>query len=332
MAPRLFADLRLINGSTGDPVLYVDSPGTNNALLFDAGDNSRLELERLADLNAVFITHHPVDHFIGLDRIVRANIDADKTLCICGPAGTIRKVYDRIRSYEYQFFPFQKIVLRVEEIGDGTIRTAHLECTRRFPEPEIAERAWSPGAAVFQNDEVLVEATPVDHVVPCLAYALVQRPGFHVIPERLDAGLLRPGPWIGRLVAWANSGAADSTLDIQGGRFSQSALAEQYLRKSRGTRIAFVTDTRWNDISRPGLLRLASGAQRLYCDAFYAEPQARQAEKYGHMTAPQTADFALQADVAELVLMHFSGRYAGNYQSIIDEARAVFPRTSAEFV
>jgi ribonuclease Z len=134
------------------------------------------------------------------------------------------------------------------------------------------------------------------------------------------------------LVAWANSGAADSTLDIQGGRFSQSALAEQYLRKSRGTRIAFVTDTRWNDISRPGLLRLASGAQRLYCDAFYAEAQARQAEKYGHMTAPQTADFALQADAAELVLMHFSGRYAGNYQSIIDEARAVFPRTSGEFV
>ena len=69
-AARCFSTLRLVNGSTGDPVLYVDSPGKDNALLFDAGDNAALSMQELGDLDAVFITHHHVDHFIGLDRIV----------------------------------------------------------------------------------------------------------------------------------------------------------------------------------------------------------------------------------------------------------------------
>src|SRR5262245_28795218 len=101
---RLASDIRLVNGSTGDPSLYIDYPGRDNALLFDAGENAALDAERLGDLEAVFITHHHVDHFIGFDRIVRANIDRDKTLHVYGPEGTIRKVYDRIKSYEYPFF------------------------------------------------------------------------------------------------------------------------------------------------------------------------------------------------------------------------------------
>ena len=62
------------------------------------------------------MTHHHVDHFIGFDRIVRANLDRDKALHVYGPLGTIGKVYNRIKSYEYPFFPFQKIVLEVCEI------------------------------------------------------------------------------------------------------------------------------------------------------------------------------------------------------------------------
>lgn len=56
------SEIRLVNGSTGDPALYIDYPGKDNALLFDAGDNGTLDAKRLGDLEAVFITHHHVDH------------------------------------------------------------------------------------------------------------------------------------------------------------------------------------------------------------------------------------------------------------------------------
>ena len=66
--PRAFRELRLLNGSTGDPCLFVDDQGRDNALLVDCGDNAVLGDDRLADLEAVFLTHHHVDHFIGFDR------------------------------------------------------------------------------------------------------------------------------------------------------------------------------------------------------------------------------------------------------------------------
>jgi ribonuclease Z len=195
---RVCSELRLVNGSTGDPALYVDYPGRNNALLFDAGENGSLDPKRLADLTAVFITHHHVDHFIGFDRIVRANLDSDKTLSVYGPVGTIAKIYDRIQSYEYQFFPFMKICIKVHEIVGDRLRCGLLECTRRFPEPKVDESAWrSP--VLYEDGEIQVEAAHVDHTVPCLAFALVEKTGYHPDPAKLTTGALRPVPGSTRL-------------------------------------------------------------------------------------------------------------------------------------
>jgi ribonuclease Z len=277
---RILPELRLVNGSVGDPALYVDYPGSDNALLFDAGENGVLGSKELGDLDAVFVSHHHVDHFIGFDRIVRANLDRDKALHVYGPEGTIRKVYDRIKSYEYPFFPFQKIVLEIHELRAGRMSSALLECSRRFPKPEIVEQEWT-SPVVYETAELAVEAALVDHTVPCLAFALVEK------PSRSGAG-------------------------------------------KRETRIAYITDTLLSDAVRPALIRLARGAKRLYCDSFYAQAQSSQAQKYHHMTASEAAQLALAAEVDQLVLIHFSSRYEGRYESLVEEARAIFPRVSAE--
>jgi ribonuclease Z len=327
---RLFTTVRLVNGSTGDPVLYLDYPGRDNALLFDGGDNGALSLDELGDLEAVFITHHHVDHFIGLDRIVRANLDCDKVLQVYGPDGTIRKVYDRIKSYEYSYFPFQKVVLHVHELLPGRMRSGRLECGRRFPEPDVTEADW-PGPVVYENAELTVEACPAEHTVPCWSYALVEKPGCHPDPEKLAGGVLRPGRWVGEVLDRLRRGdPAETTIEIQGGTFTLGALAEQFFARSPGARLAYVTDTAWTEQSRPGLVRLARGAGRLYCDSFYGQAHAAQAAKYRHMTAAAAGELATLAKVEELVLIHFSARYQGKYDTLIAEAAAVFPRVRAE--
>src|SRR5262245_58187734 len=173
-AVRTFTEVRLVNGSTGDPVLFIDYPGKNDAYLFDAGDLSGLDLKRLGDLAAVFLTHFHIDHFCGFDRVLRANLDRDKVLHIVGPEGAIHRVYERLKSYEIQHFPFQKVVFQVTEILDGKRKTAVLECSRKFPEPEVKEEPWA-APVVFRNEDFVVEATPTDHTAPGLAYALVER-------------------------------------------------------------------------------------------------------------------------------------------------------------
>jgi ribonuclease Z len=325
-----FSEIRLVNGSTGDPALFIDYPGKDNALLFDAGENAALDPKRLGDLEAIFLTHHHIDHFVGFDRILRANLDQDKTLHVFGPEDTLRRVYDRIKSYEIPFFPFMKLVVAVHELLPGRQRSGLLECVRHFPEPEVTETAWA-GPVVYENADLTVEAAPVDHTVPCWAFALVEKAGYHADPVKLAASGLRPGPWVGQALACLRAGdSRDTLLEIHGGRFTLGALEERCFALSEGSRVAYVTDTAWSEAVRPGLLRLAHRAQRLYCDSYYALAQAQQAAQHRHMTATNAAEFARQAEVERLILMHFATRYAGQYAALVDEAKAIFPNVSAD--
>jgi ribonuclease Z len=329
-AARTISEMRLLNGSTGDPVLFIDYPGKNDALLFDAGDNGSLPLSRLADLEAVFITHHHIDHFVGFDRILRANLDCDKTLHVFGPENTIQKVYDRITSYEHPFFPFQKIVLEVHEVSAGRMRLATLECTRHFPRPQVEERSWN-GPVLYENADLRVEACLADHTVPTLAFALVEKTGYHPDAQRLATGALRPGPWVNEALARLRAGeAAETVLEIQGGRFTLGTLGEHYFTVTGGSRIAYVTDTLWSEAVRQGLLKLAQRARRLYCDSYYSQAQMKQAQTHHHMTARQAGELASLARVEELVVMHFAPRYAGRYDALVDEARGQFANVTAD--
>jgi ribonuclease Z len=329
-AARTFSEIRLVNGSTGDPALFIDYPGKDDAFLFDAGDLCRLDAARLADLRALFLTHHHIDHFVGFDRILRANLDRDKVLHVFGPADTIRRVYARVASYEHPYFPFQKLVLEVHEVWPDRTRVGRLECAKHFPEPRVEEAPWR-GPTVFENDDLRVEATHADHSVPCLAFALVERSGYHADPAKLSAGALRTGPWVAEVLTLLRADApGDTRVAIDGGRFSLAALAEGYFSVSGGGRVAYITDTAWSDASRPRLLKLARGAKRLYCDSYYAQAQAKQAATHRHMTATQAGEVAKLAKVDELVLIHFAPRYAGRYADLVAEARAVFPKTTAE--
>lgn len=329
MAKHLSSMVRLVNGSTGDPVLFVDYPGKNDGLLFDAGENCRLEESRLRDLEAVFITHHHIDHFIGLDRILRANLDSPKVLHFFGPLGTIQKIYNRLSSYEMTYFPFQQIVLDVTELGEGIRRRAKLECSRKFAFPEIEDQEWTD-RVVHDNGDVSIEAVLVDHTVPCLAYALVERSGYHPDPASVAQGTLKPGPWVGEVSKLLARKQTEGKLDIQGGSYSIAELVKRYFKRSAGARIAYITDTAWSEKSKPKLLSLAKGATILFCDSFYSERDAKSAAKHRHMTARRAGELAAQAKVQDLVLIHFSKRYAGRYETLLVEAREAYPQARAE--
>jgi ribonuclease Z len=328
--PRVCTEFRLVNGSTGDPVLLAEYPLPGHSVLFDGGENERLPLSCLKTLEAVFITHHHMDHFVGLDRIFRANRDRDGTLLVFGPTDTIRRVHARITAYEHGFYPFEKLALDVRELTQGKIRKAVLEFQKHFPEPVITEEKWK-GPVVWGNDHFQVEACPTDHTVPGWAYALVEKAGWHPDGVKLGRGPLRPGPWVADALKGLRAEAApDTAIQIQGAAFRLGKLAEQYFVKTPGARVTYITDTLWSDTSRLALAKLARKAQRLYCDSYYAPWDLERAQQYHHMISTHAAELAVAAKVEELVLIHFADRYAGRYWDLIQAAQAVFPRVSAD--
>jgi ribonuclease Z len=119
-------------------------------------------------------------------------------------------------------------------------------------------------------------------------------------------------------------------MTIDGGKFTLGTLGNQYFASSRGSRIAYITDTLWSDAVQSGLVKLAKNASRLYCDSYYSHAELKRAGQYRHMTAVHAAELATRAKVDQLILMHFAPRYASKFEALVEEARAHFPRVSAD--
>jgi ribonuclease Z len=70
------------------------------------------------------------------------------------------------------------------------------------------------------------------------------------------------------------------------------------------------------------------GASLLVCESTFLGEDADKAHAYGHLTAAQAATIARDAGVEQLVLTHFSQRYA-DVAAFVAEAAPIFPRVVA---
>jgi len=326
---------RLVNGSTGDPALYLDFHGAANAILCDAGENEALARADLADLTAVLLTHHHPDHASGLARIVRYLADQDREVTLVGPVGTIDRVEHQLRAITHLDFPFMKLVLAVIEIDWGAIAwaRARFACRNGFTREQLPPGRPPKDGVVLRTAEARVRCAPASHSVPCLAYAIDLVPGWYVDPAKATTNPLRPGPWVGQVLAAARLSVHERPAHIQvdGGTYPLAELLARYfVRQARRATIAFVTDTRREAATWPGLVALAQGADRLYCDAYYMARDAKAAMRHGHLTAQHAGELANEAGAKRLWLMHMGPRYHGRYDEWLAEARAVFPDTTAD--
>lgn len=109
----------------GLPALLLRRGG--DRILFDCGEGTQRQLLRtvgLPDMQAVFLTHHHADHWLGLPGMLKSFElrDRDAPLTVYGPPGTgdlmraMRLVYGRLR------YPFEVVEL---EAGDAVQRDGY---------------------------------------------------------------------------------------------------------------------------------------------------------------------------------------------------------------
>jgi ribonuclease Z len=75
------------------------------------------------------------------------------------------------------------------------------------------------------------------------------------------------------------------------------------------------------------LTKLSLGADLLLHDSTFAEECRFEAVERGHSTAAEAARTALEAGVKRLALIHISPRHQETPETLLREARAVFPAT-----
>jgi ribonuclease Z len=259
--------------------------------LFDCGEGTQHQILksplRPGKLEKLFITHLHGDHLYGIPGLLTS------------------------RSYQGGSEPltlygppglrnFVETALRISQ--------AHLDYELKIVEMEQG--------IVFQDEQFTVETLRLDHRIDSYGYRVTERD----LPGRLDSERLRtlgiaPGPLYGQLKNGRDVTLPDGTV----------IRSSDVVGPSRPGRIVTILgDTRPCDAA----VQLAKGADLLVHEATYAMGMEDLAHRYFHSTSAAAARTARTAGVGHLILTHLSSRYQDEgVQSLLEEARAVFPHT-----
>jgi ribonuclease Z len=263
--------------------------------LFDCGEGTQHQFLRSdlkpSQIRRIFVTHMHGDHIFGLMGL----------LASCGMAGSQQQPID---------------IYGPPKLND------YLQACRKYSQTHftypIKVHTVEPGL-VFEDDEYKVTCNLLEHRVPAFGYRVAEkdRPG-HFDVKRATALGIPPGPIYGRLKKGEAVTLPDGRI-IKGSDLCGPMLV--------GRKLAYCTDTIFCDRT----VDLAQTADVLIHEATFSHQDAELAYQRLHSTSTMAAQVALAAQVKQLIMTHFSPRYApGNaiqLEDLLTEARAIFPNT-----
>lgn len=260
--------------------------------LFDCGEGTQVSLKKLnlkwKKISAIFISHTHADHVTGLPGILMLSSQVDRDEPL----------------YIY---------------GPPKIRE-YVEMSRKvldmYINYEIQVREIEGAEEVFTREGFSVSSFPLRHSKPCIGYTLVEneRPGVF-FPERAEEFGVPKGPM------WSKLQSGESVETGKGNTVSPDMVMGP---KRSGRKFSYVTDTTTVDTIVPNV----RGSDLLICEGMFTEDLEESAREKKHLTAAQAAEYALEADVGRLGLIHYSPRYTEyDLKQLLKESRKIFKRT-----
>jgi len=260
-------------------------------ILFDCGEGLQRQMIQAGigfhKKMKVFVTHMHGDHVLGLPGLFQTMslLERENKLDVYGPVGI--KAFVEVLKQTVQFvltFP-----MSIHEIEDDGI--------------------------VCREKEYEICAKWVEHIVPSLAYALIEkpRPG-RFFPEKAKKLGVEKGP------LWSKLQQGES-VRLLNGRAVKSEEVTGPLRSGR--KIVYTGDTK----STENLIKFAENADLLIHDATFDDELVERAQEDGHSTPSQAAGTANKAKVKWLILTHISARYK-DASLLLEQAKKIFPTAS----
>jgi ribonuclease Z len=334
----------LVNDCFGDPGVYVDVRWSKRALLFDLGRNDSLGASRLLRANDIFISHTHMDHFIGFDAVVRVALGRGKKLRLYGPPGLIDNVDGKLRGYTWNLVDGYPLIIEVREFEHSTVRATAFHAAEGFRRREsmVDPLVVEPTTGLFtvlEDPMFTVKAVALNHRIPSFAYSLEEQFHINVNKQKLQDAGLPVGGWLKDVKRYVWEAKPDdyrftAVLFDEHRRsereFTLGEMKTRFLTISRGQKLAYVVDARYDVDNEACIVALARHADVLYCESPYLEVDAEKARDRYHLTARQAGSMARKAEVRDLIVFHFSPRYSGMGDALEQEAQEAFQGTERE--
>jgi ribonuclease Z len=320
-----------VNGPFGDPGLFVALRWQGRALQFDLGRMGRMEPGDVLKISHVFVSHAHMDHFMGFDHLLRLFLPREATLHLYGPADFLARLAGRLAGYTWNLTEDYPLVMVGHEIGPQTMVSAVFRAATGFAAEQREERPLH-GGLLLDEPTLSVSAAILDHKIPCLAFALAEKPHLNVDTEALSRRQLHPGRWIEDLKQAVRTRQPDDRpllcLSKKNGTVAEEEAPLGSLRdlvvETRGQKIAYVVDTLFSPENERKIVELVGGADLFFCESPFLDEDVEQATKRYHLTARQAGILGREARVRRLEVFHFSPRYDGQADRIYAEAKAAF--------
>jgi len=259
----------------------------NEILMFDCGEGVQRQMIKAGvgfhRKMKAFVSHMHGDHILGLPGLLQTMslLDRQQKLEVYGPVG-IRAFVEAIRETVQFVLTFPIDIHEIENEG-----------------------------VICQEKEYEFKVARTDHVIPNLAYALIEkpRPG-RFNPKKAKTLGVPEGP------LWSKLQLGEKVKTPTG----SVVKPEQVVGAPRpGRKIVYSGDTR----PIKSLLKLAENADLLIHETTFDDELLDKAKEDGHSTPGQAADTAKKAKVKRLILTHLSSRYK-NPQALLEQAKKIF--------
>jgi ribonuclease Z len=324
----------LINDPFGDPGLLVQFLLHKQALLFDLGDLSALSNGTLLKVSHVFVSHTHIDHFIGFDRLLRTLFGRDKTLTIFGPKNIIQNVQGKLAGFTWNLVELysESLTIEVVEVREQGLLKGTFRAIDRFKLCDEKEEPFVDGLIV-DNSVFSVHAAILEHRVPCLGFALEEKPHININKDKLEAMKAKPGSWLNDLkqgVLREDPGSSLITVPFkEPGSSSTKEISLNQLKNDLveifpGQKIGYVVDTVFNDRNRKKIVNLVASADVFFCESPFLANEEERGQARFHLTSRQAGTLAREAGVKQLQVFHFSSRHKDCRQQFYNEAQEAF--------
>ncbi|MBT5548840.1 MAG: ribonuclease Z, partial [Nitrospina sp.] len=320
----------------GDPGLLVQFLLEKRALLFDLGDLSAVSNGTLLKVSHVFVSHTHIDHFIGFDRLLRTFFGREKTLTIFGPENIIQNVAGKLAGFTWNLVELysESLTIEVVEVRQSGLLKGTFRAIDRFKLCDERQEPFEKGGLIIDNPAFSVRTAILEHRVPCLGFALQEKPHININKDKLQSMKAEPGPWLNELKQSVLRSDSDSTLiavplrEPAGSEGSQDIplgqLKSDLVEVFPGQKIGYVVDTVFNDRNRKKIVELVESADVFFCESpFLADEEARGQERC-HLTSHQAGTLAREAGVKQLQVFHFSSRHKDCREQFYNEALEAF--------
>ncbi len=322
----------LINDPFGDPGLLVHFLLQKRALLFDLGDLSAVPNGTLLKVSHAFVSHTHIDHFIGFDRLLRVLFGHEKTLTIFGPKNIIQNVKGKLAGFTWNLVEQYSASLTIEvvEVQESGLLKATFRAIDRFQLCDERKEPFVDGLIV-DDSAFSVRTAILEHRVPCLGFALEEKPHINIDKDKLESMDAKPGPWLNELKQSLLRDDSESTLITvpfkEGSRTEDIPLGQlksDLVEVFPGQKIGYVVDTVFNDRNRKKIVELVKSADIFFCESPFLADEEERGQARCHLTSRQAGTLAREAGVKQLQVFHFSSRHKDCREQFYNEAQEAF--------